>query len=131
MMKRIVLPLTAFAGVAIGAVGARAGAEGPSAGRAPGFYVGEVEITDSEGIKPYSARVESTLQPFGGRFIVRGGKVVPLEGEAPKGRIVVIAFDSFEKAQAWYDSAAYRELRPIRQKAAKSRVFIVEGTNPR
>jgi uncharacterized protein (DUF1330 family) len=49
-----------------------------------------------------------------------------LEGEPRKG-IVVIAFDSVEKAQAWYESLAYRELRPIRHRAAKSRVFIVEG----
>jgi len=40
----------------------------------------------------------------------------------------VIKFDSMEKAKAWYDSPAYREIRPIRHGAAKSRVFIVEGT---
>jgi uncharacterized protein (DUF1330 family) len=40
----------------------------------------------------------------------------------------VIKFDSMEKAKAWYDSPAYQEIRPIRHRAAKSRVFIVEGT---
>jgi uncharacterized protein (DUF1330 family) len=85
-------------------------------------------VTDPEGLKPYSARVASTFEPFGGRYIVRGGMITPLEGEAPKGRIVIIAFESMEKAQAWYDSPAYQELKPIRHKAAKSRVFIVEGT---
>jgi uncharacterized protein (DUF1330 family) len=104
-------------------------AQTPSTTRPPAFYIAEFEVTDSEGIKPYAARVASTFEPFGGRFIVRGGKVSPLEGEAPKGRIVVIAFDSVEKAQAWYDSPAYRDLRPIRQKSGKSRTFIVEGTN--
>jgi uncharacterized protein (DUF1330 family) len=103
-------------------------AQAPSARTLPAFYISEFEVTDSEGMKPYSARVASTFEPFGGRYIVRGGQITPLEGEAPQGRIVVIAFESMEKAQAWYDSPAYQELKPIRHKAATSRVFIVEGT---
>jgi uncharacterized protein (DUF1330 family) len=43
---------------------------------------------------------------------------------------VVIAFDSVEKAREWYDSPAYAAIRPIRQSAAKSRIFIVEGVVP-
>lgn len=92
----------------------------------PAYYVSEFEVTDPEGIKPYSAEVESTFRPFGGRYIVRGGKSATLEGDAAK-RIVMIAFPSMEQAQAWYESPAYREIRPIRHRSAKSRVFIVEG----
>ena len=92
----------------------------------PAVYIAEFEVTDPAGLKPYSARVQSTLDPFGGRFIKRGGAIAPLEGEAPKG-MVMIAFDTMEKAQAWYDSPAYREIRPIRQRSAKTRAYIVEG----
>ena len=52
---------------------------------------------------------------------------MPLEGQSPKGRLVVIEFDSMEKAQAWYNSPAYTQLRPIRQKAGRSNIYIVEG----
>ena len=41
--------------------------------------------------------------------------------------MVVISFDSVEKAQAWYNSPVYQEIKPIRMRAAKSRVLIVEG----
>lgn len=92
----------------------------------PAFYISEFEVTDPEGIRPYSAAVESTFTPFGGRYVVRGGQAKALEGEETK-RIVMIAFPSFEQAQAWYDSPAYRAIRPIRHQSAKSRVFIVEG----
>jgi uncharacterized protein (DUF1330 family) len=120
--------LAVLAGVVIGAFAVKGlQAQAPSASKIPAFYIAEFEVIDREGLKPYSARVSSTLQPFGGRFIVRGGKIAPLEGEPPKG-VVVIAFDSMEKAQAWYDSPAYREIRPIRHKTAKSRVFILQGT---
>ncbi|HSI47068.1 MAG TPA: antibiotic biosynthesis monooxygenase [Ideonella sp.] len=99
------------------------------AATAPAFYLSEFELTDAEGIKPYSAAVESTFAPFGGRYAVRGGQRSSLEG-APAQRIVMIVFPSLAQAQAWYDSPAYRALRPIRQRSATSRVFIVEGVAP-
>jgi uncharacterized protein (DUF1330 family) len=98
------------------------------AGKARAFYISEFVVIDREGIKPYSAQVESTFVPFGGRYIVRGGKINILEGDGPKGGMVVIEFDSREKAQAWYDSPAYRKIMPFRHKSATSRVYIVEGT---
>ncbi|WP_156042191.1 DUF1330 domain-containing protein [Bradyrhizobium sp. URHD0069] len=93
----------------------------------PAYYIADFEVSDGEAIKPYSAIVESTFKTFGGRFIVRGGNPVPLEGQPPKGRLVVIEFDSMEKAQAWYNSPAYAQLRPIRQKAGHSNIYIVQG----
>ena len=58
---------------------------------------------------------------------MRGGEPVPLEGESPKGRLVIIEFDSMEKAKAWYNSPAYTQLRPTRQKAGRSNVYLVQG----
>lgn len=101
----------------------------PPASKAPAYYVSEFELTDPEGIKPYSAQVEATFKPFGGYYFVRGGQISVLEGEPTK-RIVMIAFPTLERAQAWYDSPQYREIRPIRFRSAKSRVYIVEGTPP-
>ena len=102
-------------------------AQAPSKPVAPAYYIADFELTDPEGIRPYSAGVAATFEPFGGRFIVRGGEIAALEGERPKGRLVVIAFDSMEKAQAWYNSAEYQKLKPIRQRSGNSRTFIVEG----
>lgn len=101
------------------------------AAAAPAYYVAEFEVTDPEGMKPYSAQVESTFKPYGGHFIVRGGKTISLEGEAPKRRRVVIEFASVEKAQAWYNSAQYTELRKIRQRSAKTDVYLIEGVPAR
>jgi uncharacterized protein (DUF1330 family) len=92
----------------------------------PAYYISEFELSDPEGIRPYSAAVESTFTPFGGRYLVRGGKVVTLEG-SPAKRVIMIAFPSLEQAQAWYDSPAYRNILPIRHRSATSRVFIMGG----
>jgi uncharacterized protein (DUF1330 family) len=110
-----------------GASSMQAHAQTPSGAKAPAFYISEFVLRDPDGIKPYSAAVESTFMPFGGRYVARGGQVVSLEGEPGK-RVVMIAFPSMEQALGWYNSPAYAELRPLRHKSATSRVVIVEGT---
>jgi uncharacterized protein (DUF1330 family)/quinol monooxygenase YgiN len=101
----------------------------PATNQPHAYYIAEFRITDPEGMKPYSARVASTFEPYGGRYIVRGGRIAPLEGKGPDNRTVIIEFDSMEQAQAWYDSPAYAQLKPIRHRNALSRVYIVEGTS--
>jgi uncharacterized protein (DUF1330 family) len=119
-----------------GLAGLLAGVAGNSAIRGqqvktpPVYLISEADaITDPTAIKEYAAKVSETLAPFNGHyhFVVRGGKPESLDGDAPPKGIVVIAFDSSERAQAWYDSPAYATIRPIRQAAVKGRMFIVEG----
>jgi uncharacterized protein (DUF1330 family) len=57
---------------------------------------------------------------------MRTGKITAIDGTPPK-RFVVIAFDSMEKAQAWDNSPAQKEVNATRVKTTKSRVFIVDG----
>ena len=116
-------------GIAAGFAGARVLQENPKAG--PGYVIAEVEVTDPAGIQEYASKVPATLAPFNHHYVIRGGKVESLEGEPPKGVMVMIAFDSVEKAHEWYDSPAYAAIRPIRQNASKSRLFIVEGFSPK
>lgn len=91
------------------------------------YYVAEFEVTDPVAIKPYRENVESTLKPYGGHFIVRGGNTLSLEGTAPERRLVIIEFESVERAQAWYNSAEYTALRKIRQQSAKADIYVIEG----
>jgi len=63
----------------------------------------------------------------GGTYLARGGKNVGIDGEPPKPRTVIIAFDSLEKAQATFTGAAYREGRKIGDKYAKFRIWAMEG----
>ena len=94
--------------------------------QAPGYVVVEVEITDPEAFKQYGAKVGPTLASYGARLIMRG-KARAKEGAIPVGNIVVIEFPSVADAEAWYASPSYAEIIPLRQRAANSRLFIVEG----
>ena len=127
-MRNVKLAAVAIAGLALLATRSdRVMASEAKSASAPAYYVAEFAVTDPEGMKPYSAGVEATFKPYGGHFIVRGGKTLSLEGVAPKRRRVVIEFASVEKAQAWYNSAEYTELRKIRQRSAKTDVYLIEG----
>ena len=128
MMKSHKLGLAMLAGVSIGVSGALA-IHAQQIRTPPAYVVAELDVTDPTTYQKYSAKVPETLAPFNGHFIVRGGKTQAFEGAAPK-RLVVIAFDSAEQARGWYDSPAYEAIKPIRQSAAKSRIYIVEGIAP-
>lgn len=121
--------LAMLAGVSIGVVGATV-IHAQQLKTPPGYVIAEIEVTDPAAVQKYGEKAPETLAPFNHRYLVRSNKIQTLEGEPPKGGVVVIAFDSVEKAREWYDSPAYAAIRPIRQGAAKSRIFIVEGVAP-
>jgi uncharacterized protein (DUF1330 family) len=123
------LVLSALVGLSIGIAGATAIYARQAKG-APGYFIAEVEVTDPATMQKYGEKVPDTLAPFNHHYVVRGGKAESLEGEPPNGHIVIIAFDSVAKAREWYDSPAYQAIKPIRQDAAKARIFIAEGVGP-
>ena len=97
----------------------------------PAYLIAETEVTDRAAFQKYVEKVPETLAPFSGsfHFVVRSGKTQALEGQPPKG-IVVIAFESIEKALAWYNSPAYEAIKPIRQGASLGRLYLAEGLPP-
>jgi uncharacterized protein (DUF1330 family) len=105
-------------------------AAAPSASVARGYILAEVEVTNPEPYKEYLAVVTPMVARFGGAYIVRGGKTTTPEGAAPKGRMVVIEFPSFEAAEAFYNAPAYQAVIAKRTANANSRLIIAEGTSP-
>jgi uncharacterized protein (DUF1330 family) len=123
------LAFAALAGVSIGAIGATA-IHARQVKVPPAYVISEVdEFQDMPTLQKYGGKVEGTLAPFNHHFIVRGSQIQSVEGEPPKG-FVVLAFDSAEKAREWYDSPAYQAIKPLRQSSTKGRFFIVEGVVP-
>jgi len=91
------------------------------------YVFGEIEVTDPAVYEDYRKQVLAVVTKYGGKFIVRGGRVEPLEGGwAPK-RVVALEFPSMEQALKWYRSPEYAPLIKLRQKAAQGKLIIVEG----
>lgn len=84
------------------------------------------DVTMGPEIVEYLNRIDGTLAPHGGRFLLHGGPREMLEG-GPVGDVVVIAFPDRARARAWYDSPAYRAILPLRTRNASGPVFLVDG----
>jgi uncharacterized protein (DUF1330 family) len=95
----------------------------------PAYVITEIDVTDAAAFAEYAPKVQPSFAPFGGRYVVRGGKTQSLTGDAPK-RVVVLAFDSIDRVRAWYDSPQYEALKALRDRAGKARIFAVEGVAP-
>jgi len=91
------------------------------------YVFGEIEVTDPAVYEDYRKQVLAVVTKYGGKFIVRGGRVEPLEGGWAPRRIVALEFPSMEQAQKWYRSPEYAPLIKLRQKASKGKLIIVEG----
>ncbi len=79
-------------------------------------------------IVEYLERIDATLAPYGGHFIVHGGEPELLEGTSP-GTLVVIEFPDRSSATDWYDSAAYRAILPLRSSNSESTIFLIDGVD--
>jgi len=93
-----------------------------------GYVIVDIEIADTEGFKEYSRQVPKTLEPYGGRFLVRGGAHETVEGAYRLKRVVVLEFPDTHAAKAWYASPAYQDILPIRLRHSRAGFFtFVEG----
>ena len=94
----------------------------------PVYYIVEIDVTNPAAYaKEYVPRASAGTKASGGRALAQGGKVTVLEGQPPKGRVVVQVWDSIEKLQTWRNSKEYKENRKIGDKYAKFRSYAVEG----
>jgi uncharacterized protein (DUF1330 family) len=97
----------------------------------PAFHVAEITVTNEEGYtKEYVPPVVKSIKDGGGKFVVRGGKTVSIAGSPAAPRVVIIQFDSLDKAQAWVNSPAFKAAQAIGEKHATFRLYQVEGVAP-
>lgn len=75
----------------------------------------------------YRGSVQATMEPFGGRFLVRAGRYEVLEGDYRPERFTVIQFPDMERSRQWYECAEYREIEPLRTRNADTDLIVIEG----
>jgi uncharacterized protein (DUF1330 family) len=84
------------------------------------------QVTMGPPIVEYLEKIDATLQPYGGRFIVHGGSIEVLEGTW-LGHLVMIEFPDMDAARAWYRSPAYRAIVHLRTGNSEGSLIIVDG----
>jgi uncharacterized protein (DUF1330 family) len=84
------------------------------------------KINDADAFKEVMTKGGAAVQAAGGKLVIGTNKITGLDGPPPE-RFVLIQFDNVEKAQAWHDSAAQKEVDALRKKTTESLEFIAEG----
>ena len=91
------------------------------------YVIVDVEVKDISTYQEYIKVVPPTIAAHGGKFLVRGGKAENLEGPWDPKRVVIVEFDSVERAKKWWSSEEYSLPKRLRQSASVSRMIVVEG----
>ena len=93
---------------------------------AKGYWIGRVDVHNTDGYKQYVAENGAVFKKYGGRFLVRGGKFESKEGSS-RSRNVVIEFKDYETALACYRSPEYAKAIELRKGKAVADILVVEG----
>ena len=91
------------------------------------YIVAQVDVTDPAQYEQYKKLSSAAFEALGVEVLARGGRSETLEGTAGASRQVLLKFDSYDKAKAYYDSPEYVKARHAREGAAKMNMVVVEG----
>lgn len=93
----------------------------------PALIIVDIEVLEPVLYEDYKRLASAAISAHGGRYVVRGGKSEVLDGEWSPRRLVILEFDSFEKAKAWRASPEYAEAKKVREQCARANMVVVES----
>ena len=94
------------------------------------YIIVEIDVHDVATYEEYKLLAPPSIERYGGRYIVRGGRTATLEGDWSPTRFVILEFDTMDAAKAWWSSPEYAEGKAMRQRSAHTRMLLVEGVPP-
>ncbi|MHC4154279.1 MAG: DUF1330 domain-containing protein [Planctomycetota bacterium] len=93
----------------------------------PAYLIANVDIKDADRFKDYMKATPSVVKQFGGKFLVRGGAFEICEGNWDPKRLVLVEFESMQKARQFYNSPEYKAIKDLRQSSAYTEWVFVDG----
>jgi uncharacterized protein (DUF1330 family) len=98
-----------------------------------GYIVAAVEVAGNPEVykRDYVDHLAATYAPFGARYIARQAKPIDVQGEPPRGYVVIIEFDSVDKAKGWLNSPEFRKIKPVRDRETRTLAYLIEGVPPK
>ena len=92
-----------------------------------GYLIVRINISNTELFQQYPPLSTKSVEKFGGKYLIRGGRFEVVEGKWPAERTTVVEFESFDKAKEFYNSLEYNEAKKVRQESAESDFILIEG----
>ncbi len=91
------------------------------------YVILDIDVKDPTAYTEYAALAPATVETYGGRYLARAGHTEKLEGEWIPKRLVILQFESVERAKQWLDSPEYTPVKRLRHQAASSNMVVIEG----
>ena len=91
------------------------------------YVIVDIRVTDPVGYEEYKRLAPAAVELYGGKYIARGGRTEILEGDWSPNRLVILQFESSERARQWLNSPEYSEARKMRHQTADSNMVVIEG----
>ena len=91
------------------------------------YLIVELDITDPAKFQRYRELVPPIIEKYGGRYIVCGGGAEVLEGNWEPKRIVILEFETAQKAKECMESEEYQPVKQLRLESATTNMVMVEG----
>ena len=91
------------------------------------YMIAHIEVTNPELMAKYREKVPAIVEKYGGKYLVRGGDSVLLEGDFFKHRMVLLEFPNREAAEKFYNSEEYAPIKQMRLAAGNNTSVIVDG----
>ncbi len=96
----------------------------------PVYMVAINEINDADGYKTkYLPTAQKTIKDHGGVYVA-AGQGTQIDGAFPKGRVVILRWESLEALNSWRHSPEYEQIRKVGENFAKYNVVAVDGVTP-
>ncbi|MGC1379859.1 MAG: DUF1330 domain-containing protein [Candidatus Baltobacteraceae bacterium] len=93
----------------------------------PAYVIVNVSTKNAAEYEEYKKMAQDAVAQFGGRYLVRGGNMKVLEGQWMPTRLVVLVFESFERARDWWESEQYAPAKALRQRLSETDMVLVDG----
>lgn len=91
------------------------------------YVIMDIVVHDPDRYEEYKLLAPPAIAAYGGKYLVRGGPAENVEGKWQPNRMVVLEFESTDKAKAFINSPEYADARALRQSVATSEGIVVEG----
>lgn len=93
------------------------------------YVIVDIHVTNPQEYQTYIQLSPKTVAAFGGKYLARGGKVEVLEGDWQPNRLVILEFDSMDRAKEWLNSPQYQPARQIRHKTSQTNMVLIEAVS--
>jgi uncharacterized protein (DUF1330 family) len=91
------------------------------------YLVLDLAVNDFARFRRYIAEIPAFIAKHSGKYIARGVRPAPIEGDWKPERMVIIEFSNRESAEAFLSDPQIQELFRVRHDTTTSKLVLVDG----